>query len=739
MKHFNQIMKSLLLFVCSMTIGLPQAKAQSSVIGGIEFYDDVFEYKEWGYWVDHYVGGIFVDYSFFQTGLFAHQYEGLVDYNSRYIEITGLKDFYLRHPEAASAIEIPATIGGIPVVDIAEDAFMNNRGIEHVYVRANLRRFQGFSYCTNLKNIYFEDDSQLAVIGRMALRKCTSLTRFTIPSNVRYIESQAFEGCTALENVSFEPKVSSLSRLGGLAFAGCTALNRFYIDKPLNVGICGQGVFNNVGLTTNVYNLELKPGMYEGAGLTSVIGSSNWKEIPKDCFPGCQLETINLERTNIETLNLNNLPQTALATEGLTLNEGLKSITGSWDGISMKTIVLPGSVEMVAKDAFKYVKDVIIREKSKLTHSLAVSAPNVETLWLDGSVPNDFARGCKKLKQINFFNGCRSVGERAFMDCPLLSGFAFETEGVELGKESFLGCSNLAIKGTVRAKSVGANAFNGCKFGAVKFVGTNFLGNSMAGLHLTARVELEDCKAEEDAFCNSAFTNLTVDKLRDFAPRAFKGTKGSLTYNALDDERDYSESPFLEAEFTTVTTPVTRINSAYGFVSMPRLERIVAPNLTTIDYGVTRDTPLLQGYDGLNNNSFKSVANKSDDGQVYYTVYSADMRTLYHVGETCGKTVKVAAQCQILDADAFRTSDGHTKVTVADLRAVTGTLALSRSVTEPIVPFALITPGTEAQFQVLANSGTQFITEYRLGDSNHDGHVDVEDVVLSIDKLGEGE
>lgn len=72
---------------------------------------------------------------------------------------------------------------------------------------------------------------------------------------------------------------------------------------------------------------------------------------------------------------------------------------------------------------------------------------------------------------------------------------------------------------------------------------------------------------------------------------------------------------------------------------------------------------------------------------------------------------------------------------VLDLRDVTGNVTLTGSI-DFKVPYGLITPGTESQFADLAKAGMQFITEYKLGDSNHDGQVDVEDIVVTATELG---
>lgn len=724
MKHFNQIMKSLLLIVCSMTVGLPQAKAESIVIDGIEYFDDVFTYKE------YLVGGSLDKY-------LRDKVVGSYNYSeyTRYIEITGLKDRWLtEHPEGAEAIWIPSHIEGRPVFDISKNAFKDNKYIKHVYVSHNLRRFRGFSGCTNLEDVIF-GPGDLAVIDAEALYGCEKLLRVEIPAGCA-IGRDAFRGCTSLMSVEFEDAHSSgftIDFIGDNAFRDCPKLARVNCPNKVKVRNWGRNVFTGTALTGTIANLALSPHMYEGCeNLMYVVGSENWTEIPYDCFTDCpNIVQIDLTQTHIIDLNLWNLP-----TENVNffeLNDDLETIWGKWRGDKLTQFELSPSVREIGEDAFPN-KELVFKGKCNLTHSLSHSFPNLETVFVEDDIKSNFARDCANLKTVIMRGQCKNIGDYAFMNCPNLEYASFSSNAPNVGDFAFADCPKLRQRGEIRLGNVGASAFRGCQFDATKFVGAHFKENSL-GDKYTATIEMSDCTADARAFNGANFSDLVIPgtDIDRFGRNAFEGAHGKLTFEGTDKDSWYFNSPFSGALFTLVTTQDDALPE-HIFYEMPALVRVVAPNLTPrLGFLATVFTPKFQGYAEVNNNSLKSVAQQN--GETYYMTYSADMKTLYHVGDACGGIAKVAPECRSINSSIGQWPGSLATLMVLDLRDVTGNVTLTGSI-DFKVPYGLITPGTENQFADLAKAGMQFITEYKLGDSNHDGQVDVEDIVVTATELG---
>lgn len=76
------------------------------------------------------------------------------------------------------------------------------------------------------------------VISEKAFYQNTSITSVDVPETLLSIGNSAFEGCTALRQVS--PLPTGFRQIGERAFAGCTSLSSF--DKPALVSV-GSGAF----------------------------------------------------------------------------------------------------------------------------------------------------------------------------------------------------------------------------------------------------------------------------------------------------------------------------------------------------------------------------------------------------------------------------------------------------------------------------------------------------------------
>ena len=78
-----------------------------------------------------------------------------------------------------------------------------------------------FHQCTNLKEVIFEENSQLTSIGSSVFNNCTSLTSIEIPNSVISIGSGAFQNCTSLTSMEIP---NSVTTIGAWAFSDCTSL-----------------------------------------------------------------------------------------------------------------------------------------------------------------------------------------------------------------------------------------------------------------------------------------------------------------------------------------------------------------------------------------------------------------------------------------------------------------------------------------------------------------------------------
>lgn len=136
----------------------------------------------------------------------------------------------------AYQVNIPKTIGGMPVTKIGNGAFSWSSKIKSVRIPEGVTEIDGFSVCENLESVVIP--STAVRINSAAFERCTSLKSITIPDSVKYIEESAFEDCTDLSDIIIS---CNLEYVGKDAFYNTAYFNNnsnwsedvLYIDEYL--------------------------------------------------------------------------------------------------------------------------------------------------------------------------------------------------------------------------------------------------------------------------------------------------------------------------------------------------------------------------------------------------------------------------------------------------------------------------------------------------------------------------
>ena len=158
------------------------------------------------------------------------------DYNSGAVyEIRGDGTYavIIGYSEDLPKLVIPAEIEGVPVTEIAKNAFTNS---------------------VELYSVVIPDS--VTLIGEDAFRNCRSLVSVTLPAGLKELPMNCFFGCTVLKTVVLP---EGLEKIGEFCFEGCTKLGMLKI--PATVTDIGYDAFVHC---ENIY-LDVSENEYAAA------------------------------------------------------------------------------------------------------------------------------------------------------------------------------------------------------------------------------------------------------------------------------------------------------------------------------------------------------------------------------------------------------------------------------------------------------------------------------------------
>ena len=415
----------------------------------------------------------------------------------------------------SGVVVIPATYEGLPVTQIAENAFSNLTGITGITIGENIDYVveNAFSGCTGLTNIIIDTGAPLTYLGisnwgdifpadgltvtfkkdfRVAFNGCTRLTSVTIAEGVTTIGQGAFNGCTGLTSVTIPASVTtignnafqscsgltsitipaSVTSIGTQAFYNCTNLKNIIIDTDQVPSVNWGNIFSANGLSVT---FKKNPGDNAFLGcttLTSVTIAEGVTSIGSDAFSECtSLTDIIIDTDQVSywgdifpaaglsvTFKKNPGDNAFLGCVGLTsvtIAEGVTSIGGSvFDGCTGLTeITIPASVTSIGGNAFK---------------------------------------GCSGLVSITIPAGVTSIGVGTFFSCTSLTGITIPAGVITIGSDAFYNCSGLTeITIPASVTTIDRNAFDSCTgLTSVTFAGTI----PSSGLHSNAFFDLGDLR-----------------------------------------------------------------------------------------------------------------------------------------------------------------------------------------------------------------------------------------------------
>ena len=532
----------------------------------------------------------------------------------------------------ASALSIPATIDGHPVVAIGQSAFSGRTGLQAVYIANSVTeiKYNAFKNCKSLKTVKLSKSLSSMYYG--AFENCVSLTSIEIPKSLQVADvysgtsSGPFRGCSNLTTVTFEEGATEIAR--GL-FEGCPGLTSIVIPDTVTV-IEGYAFANSalkeVVIGSNVTSIEYNA--FYGTGITKVEIPDSVTEIKYNAFKNCKsLKTVKLSKSlssmyygafeNCVSLTSIEIPKSLQVADvysgtssgpfrgcsnltTVTFEEGATEIArGLFEGCpGLTSIVIPDTVTVIEGYAFanSALKEVVIGSNVTSIEYNAFYGTGITEIEIPDSVT-----------QIEYY---------AFMNCTSLESVTLSASLTSLGTYVFKNCEKLqSISLPDRLTTVPSETFRGCSA-----LETVTLGNSVTKIDTSA---FRSCIALREITIPNTVTTI--------GDSAFQNCDSLVKITIPDSVTSFGTYVFYDCDSLTDVTLSGNMTSIpqYTFGDCDVLEEIVVPRrVTSID-----------GYAFANAVKFRAITIPRSVTSIASNAFSYPQKlTIYGVAGTYAET-----------------------------------------------------------------------------------------------------
>ncbi|MBR5300147.1 MAG: leucine-rich repeat protein [Bacteroidales bacterium] len=327
--------------------------------------------------------------------------------------------------------------------------------------------FGMFYGCHHLEEIDFP--SSVKYVRAMAFRNWTGLKRMTIPESVEYIETEyLFSGCSNLEYVSLP---SSVTKVGNGMFANCSSLKSFDLTNYTSVG---NGAFKGCeGLTEfKIDHLEeIGSSAFEGTGVVSVRLPDNMTVVPSNLFSNCT-NLVELDLNKAEILDYYSFAGCS-SLESVVLPSSVREVYGAFDNCSkLRSLKITGGsiyFDCAMQTTLEEViigKDVISATSYNGLFGSGINNSFNNFIFEEGSELEEFGL-CGNINYMTEFHlppTVKKLSKNAFVGCTRLTNITEIIANVEeIGDKAFYQTGAASIEFPEGLKRIGEKAFAGCE------------------------------------------------------------------------------------------------------------------------------------------------------------------------------------------------------------------------------------------------------------------------------------
>lgn len=269
---------------------------------------------------------------------------------------------------------------------IEENEFSDNRDLIDVVIAKTVVKIGAgaFYNCTNLRSVYFEEDSQLKFIDNSVFQNCKNLEFINLPNTVVYIHAHSFWNCLKLPKEMVLP--SRLEYIEETAFFN-TNLEKVTLPKNCKYQSVDKG-------------FPYEPSFPDSTLIQGGVPFDFYSHLK---FP---LPPLKLSNNEAKTIQHNQFSERT----------------------DLESFTIPSDIEKIDSSAFyfcKNLKNVTFEEKSHLKCIDYFAFQNCLSLS-DISLPEGFLQirahsfwACSNLKHINFPQSIEAIDASAFFTTKL--------------------------------------------------------------------------------------------------------------------------------------------------------------------------------------------------------------------------------------------------------------------------------------------------------------------------------
>ena len=154
---------------------------------------------------------------------------------------------------SATNLIIPDNYAGLPVTEIAANAFQGNSTLQSVELPDGIIKIgaNAFYECTALRSI--DLPNTIESIGANAFRSCTSLTEIELPDQLQTLGENCFQNCSSLLSVTLD---GTLTKIEANTFMNCISLTTVTLTDSIQE-IASMAFYNCIALNDITFGNDI--------------------------------------------------------------------------------------------------------------------------------------------------------------------------------------------------------------------------------------------------------------------------------------------------------------------------------------------------------------------------------------------------------------------------------------------------------------------------------------------------